>query len=369
MKRIMVVGVRGIPDVVGGGEKHAERLFPLIAERGWQICLVGRKPYLQAGQYREICLWSAPSLGSRIVDSWLYTVTALFKAWQMRPDIVHFVGLKSISLLWAYRLAGCKTVVRYGADCDARQRPGPSGWAMKWTRFQLRWADSIVAVTPALANRLRPSAKAHKIHVIGNALDRAEDFPYRLPAPVSGEYILFVGQILRKKDISGLISAFRVFAKSHSKMQLVIVGDWTRQAGRNEIVAMADKRIVMLGSLPRSELGPLYRGARFFVNPSIREGHSNSLLEAISLGCPVLLSDFPENRDLRLNAKYYFDPENLRSMVSAFNRAHANPALFRVAADRFPQWEDIADQVIDVYDRLFVDDAEALSTQGAASRI
>lgn len=356
MKSILVVGARGIPDVEGGVEKNAESLFPLITSRGWKVCVAGRKPYMQASHYRGVSLWCAPTPGFGKIDELLYSVLPLFKAFRMRPAIVHLSGLAPAFLLWAYKLTGCKIVVRLDAGCHQRSWSGPGKWIMRCASYQLRWADSIITVTPALAKNLRASGIGQNIHVIGNALDRAENLPEDMGTPVSGDYILFVGQISRQKNVHGLIDAFRVFVESHPQMQLVIVGHWDKDAGRKQIEGFGDERIVMLGSLPRSRLAPLYRGARFFVNPSIREGHSNTLLEAISLGCPVLLSDLPENRDLRLNAKHYFRPEDMRSMVSALHRAHANPDVFRVDHDRFPQWEEIADQTIQVYEKLFAGD-------------
>lgn len=369
MKSILVVGVRGLPEVEGGVEKHAERLFPLVARQGWSVCVAGMKPFLQSRQYRGVRLWRAPSLGIAQIDRWLYAACTLAKAFRMRPDIVHFARLESAALLLAYKLIGCKTVVRYGADCDAHPWSGPRKWAMRWAQYQLRWADSIIALTPALTTKLQASGRTGNIHIIGNALDRPEDVPSGAMAPVSGDYILFVGQISQKKNVHSLISAYRVFAKRHPQVKLVIVGKWGRRARRKQIEALDDDRIVMLGALPRSALGPLYRGARFFVNPAVREGHSNTLLEAISAGCPVLLSDLPENRDLRLEAKHYFNPADLRSMVSALGRAHANPDAYRVAPDRFPQWKTIAEQTIAVYRNLFAGDPARRRAQVAPSRI
>ena len=369
MKSILVVGARGIPDVEGGVEKYVERLFPLIASRGWKVCVAGMKPYVQSGQYRGISLWCAPSLGFRKIDRWLYAIATLIKALRMRPDIVHFTRLEPAFLLCVYKLTGCRVVVRCGANCHARPSYWLRNWAMRWAQYQLRWADNIIAITPALAKKLANSGNLQNIRVIGNALDRAEHYPESPAMPISGDYILFVGQISQKQNIHNLISAFRVFAKRHPQMQLVIVGDWRNRSDRKQIEALGDDRIVMLGSLPRSALAPLYRGARFFVNPAIRKGYSNSLLEAISFGCPILLSDLPENRDLRLNAKHYFNPGNIRSMVSALGRANANPDIFRVTKGRFPQWEEIAEQTIHVYDKLLADDPGLQSMQGEPSRI
>ncbi len=371
MKTILVVGVRGMPDVEGGAEKNAESLFPLIVARGWKVCVAGWKPHVKSGDFRGVSLWRAPTPGFGKIDELIYSLVTLFKALRMRPDIVHMAGLEPAFLLWAYKLIGCKIVVRLGADCHQRPWSRAGKWFMRCAKYQLRWADKIIVVTPALAKKLRSSGIREDIHVIGNALDRAENFPEDSPedssAPISGDYILFVGQISQQKNIHSLIAAFRVFAESHPQMQLVIVGQWDKRARRKQIEALGDERIKMLGSLPRSRLTPLYRGARFFINPSIREGHSNTLLEAISIGCPVLLSDLPENRDLRLNAKHYFAPEDMRSMVSALGRAHANPDVFRVNCDRFPQWEEIAEQTIHVYEKLSVDDAQG-TTNGQPSR-
>lgn len=368
VKSILVVGAHGIPDVEGGAEKNAERLFPLVASRGWTVCLAGMKPHIHSDHYRGVSLRSSPSLGVPAIDRMLYTIATLFHAVRMRPDIVHFTCLRAALLLWAYKMVGCKTVVSYGANCHSRPASGPAKLVMGWARYQLRLADEIISVTPALARKIDGPGKKGNIHVIGNALDRSEHYPEGLPAPVSGDYMLFVGKISRKKNIHSLISAFRIFAEDHPQMQLVIVGDWGKQSGRKQIEELEDERIILLGSLPRSKLASLYRGARFFVNPSIREGHSNTLLEAISLGCPLLLSDLPENRDLRLNAKHYFSPGNIRSMVSALIRANANPDAFRVDPARFPQWEKIADQTISLYESMLSDDGVRQPSGAETSR-
>ena len=369
MKSILVIGARGIPDVIGGVEKNAERLFPLIANRGWKVCIAGWKPFVRDIHYQGVSLWCAPMPRFLKSSGLLYSILTLFKAIRIRPDLVHFAGLESAILLWAYKLMGCKTVVRLGADCDHHPWSGPAKWVMRCAQYQMRWADNIIAVTPALARNLRSSGFGQNIHVIGNAVDPAENFPDASTTSISGDYILFVGQISQQKNIHGLVAAFRMFVKSHPHMKLVIVGDWDKNSGRSQIEALGDERIVILGSLPRSQLAPLYRGARFFVNPSIREGHSNTLLEAISLDCPVLLSDLPENRDLRLNAKHYFSPGDMRSMVSALNRANANPDQFRVDSDRFPQWDEIADLTIQVYDKMFANESVKADPGPKKSRI
>ena len=116
MKSILVVGARGIPDVQGGAERYAERLFPVIANRGWQICVAGQPPFMRSGRYKGLSLWSPPSLGHAEVDRILAPVLTLFKAVRMRPDIIHLAGLSAATLLWAYKMLGFKTIVRCGLE-------------------------------------------------------------------------------------------------------------------------------------------------------------------------------------------------------------------------------------------------------------
>lgn len=369
MKSILVIGARGIPDVIGGVEKNAERLFPLIANRGWKLCIAGQRPFVKSGQYKGVSLWSAPIPPFLAKSETLYAISTLIRALRMRPDLVHIAGLEPAFMLWAYKLLGCKIVVRLGADFHHRPWSKSPKWVMRCAKYQLRWADHVIAVTPALAKNLRASGIRQNIHVIGNAVDPPENAPVAAEAPISGDYILFVGQISERRNIHSLVAAFCIFVKNHPHMKLVIVGDWDKGSGREQIEALGDKRIVILGSVPRPELSPLYRGARFFVNPSIREGHSNTLLEAISCNCPILLSDLPENRDLRLDAKHYFNPGDIRSMVSALKRANATPDLFRVNSGRFPKWTEIADLTIRVYDGIFADEAARLGSRHKTSRI
>ena len=70
-----------------------------------------------------------------------------------------------------------------------------------------------------------------------------------------------------------------------------------------------------------------------------------------------------------LNAKHYFRPGNIRSIVSALNRARANPGAFLVSADRFPHWEEIADRTIGVYEKLFAEDTVRTRVKRKPSRI
>lgn len=206
MKTVFVVGARGIPDVEGGAEKNAERLFPRIAARGWRIILAGLDSKIKSSHYRGAELWAAPTVRVLGTDKLLYYIMAFFYAVRIRPDIVHLQGLGAALFLWAYKLLGCKIIVRYGSADYLLTKWGAIGRAgFRLAEYQLRFADAVVAVTPALAARLRSKGTEQNVHIIANALDDPEDFCSKKTEGISllieGPYMLAVGRVTHQKKL------------------------------------------------------------------------------------------------------------------------------------------------------------------------
>jgi hypothetical protein len=140
---IFVVGARGIPDVEGGAEKNAEMLFPRIVEAGYRVVLVGLSDNIKSETFKGVRLMKAPRLSMLKTDKLLCYLTAPFMALRLRPRVVHFQGLGSALFLWAYKLMGAKTVVRYGSADYLVGKWGILGrLGFLASEFQLRFADA-----------------------------------------------------------------------------------------------------------------------------------------------------------------------------------------------------------------------------------
>jgi len=74
------------------------------------------------------------------------------------------------------------------------------------------------------------------------------------------------------------------------------------------------------GYVPDEELASLYENATLFVYPSLYEGFGLAPLEAMSLGCPVILSDIPVFREIFGDAACYVDPCDTRSISDGILR-------------------------------------------------
>lgn len=352
--RVFVVGPRGIPNVEGGVEKNTERLFPLLVQQGYSVTLVALEKFTETDGYRGVKLIAAPSSRLMRTDKLALYLAALRHAWRERPHVVHMQGLGSAILLWAYRLMGAKTVVRYGAADYLVPKWGMIGKAgFLAAEFQLRFADAVIAVTPALADRLAGRGIKDNVIVIPNAIDDKGEFDTaELPEGVRPPYLLAVGRVTEQKNIHRLAEGFNRFAKAHPEYTLVVAGGIDDEAYLEQLRPHLNERIVLLGRLPRAALGTLYSQTHLYVNSSMHEGNSNAVLEAISWDCPILLSGIVENRDFGLAEHHHFDQEDPAAIAAALAEACADPARFKVDKALFPTWRDVADRTAAIYERL-----------------
>lgn len=121
-----------------------------------------------------------------------------------------------------------------------------------------------------------------------------------------GKYILTVGSLDKRKNLARTIEAFQqtTFDEPHT---LVVAGGNSASfsAMKTEV---NDKRILFTGYISDSYLTALYKNAQFFVYLTIYEGFGIPPLEALSNGCPVLLSDIPVFREIYGERFVYADP-------------------------------------------------------------
>lgn len=349
---MFVVGARGVPDVEGGAEKNAEMLFPLVAAAGYRVTLVGLADNIKAETFKGVRLMKAPRSRFLKTDKLLYYVTAVFMALRLRPRVVHFQGLGSALFLWAYKLMGAKTVVRYGSADYLVGKWGLLGkLGFLASEFQLRFADAVISVTPALAERLARRGIKGNVHVIANAADPlpASD----AAAVVDGAYVLTVGRVTAQKNVANLIRGYELFAKGESNPpKLVVAGGLDETDYVQELQPLLTERTVLAGKFARSAMAPLYRDAKIYINASMHEGSSNAVLEAIGAGCSILLSDIPENRDFGFPDRCYFDPHAPDAIAEALKRALADPKAFVVDPARYLTWDGVAERTLDIYRQI-----------------
>lgn len=365
--RICVLGMRGIPGVMGGVESHCEELLPRLAERAphLDIVAIGRKPYIGSEErtFRGVRVVPLPSPQRQSVETLLSSFLAVLYARRIRAKAVHIHALASGLMAPLARLFGMKVVLTvHGADYQ-RAKWGLAARTIlrlgEW--FGVRNADAVICVAPSLTQRLQRTyaARADKIHFVPNGApplrpDGDEDDVLGRWGLEKGKFLLAVGRLEPGKGFELLIDAFR---RSGDKRKLLIVGGAHHEAEyAAELRKAAGTRIVFAGMQPRGVLAHLYRNAALFVLPSLHEGLPICALEAGSVGCPLLLSDIPGNRDLGLDDAHYFTSGDAESLSRAL-RAPAEH--YAVTPDMFAtfDWERIAASTLSIYESAFSEPA------------
>lgn len=172
----------------------------------------------------------------------------------------------------------------------------------------LRGASGIVSVNESfLADIHKRFPATAKLHCIPNGTERTpltesayKDFLKRRNLSQENSYLLFVGRAIPLKKIEKLIELLAQDALSD--YTLLVVGR-VEESYREQLATLADNKGVtdklrFEGAVTPSEVEGYLRVARFYVTASSHEGRSNSVLEALSAGLPVIASDIPGHREV-----------------------------------------------------------------------
>lgn len=128
------------------------------------------------------------------------------------------------------------------------------------------------------------------------------------------KYILCVSSLDPRKNFISIVKAFELV--QCSDIQLLIVGGFNPVFRDNNILSR-NKNIRFLGYISDNDLFKLYKNSICFIYLSLYEGFGIPPLEAMTLGCPVLLSDIPVHRELFDEAALFVDPADVQMIANA----------------------------------------------------
>lgn len=189
---------------------------------------------------------------------------------------------------------------------------------------------------------------------------------------ITGDFILYVGDIDYRKNVKVVIEAFSQLLYSPNfsnfpNLQLVLVGRnfLNESLGEvqeiNQFIAkfgLTDK-IIKTGFLDSEDLKKLYQRAKLLLFPSLYEGFGLTVLEALSCGCPVVTSNVSSLPEVGGNAVLYADPknidENVDKMMEILN--WTQDARCKMQEAGFEQvknfnWQKCAKQTVEIYQEV-----------------
>jgi len=224
----------------------------------------------------------------------------------------------------------------------------------------IKYSTKIIAVSNTVADELRKNFKGidKKIEVIYEFMDDKFTNQNQIyERIVDNPYLLFVGNRKKHKNLSLLIKAFAII-KEKIPHYLVIAGGKDRE--KDEVDMLVEElniqeRTIQLIKPSDEVIISLYKFADLFVFPSLLEGFGLPPLEAVSLGCPVILSDIPILREVFGEAGFYFNPYSEEDLAKAILKVISDEEfkikLLEKQKERLRMFDK--DKIIEQYISLF----------------
>lgn len=260
-------------------------------------------------------------------------------------------------------------------DLVAYQYPGTIPWKygvyMRWLiRRVVRAASRVITDSTSVRDSVRDilGAAPGRLDVVPLGVsdrfrdpgkDAVDAVVRRLGVP--RPYILFVGNLEPRKNLPGLLQAFRaVRATGDGALHLVVAGKLAWKSGplRDELDAPdLAGRVHVTGYVAPDDLPALYAGAEVFAFPSFWEGFGLPVLEAMACGTPVVAADVASIPEVCGGAAVLVDPHSPESIADAILTLLRDPSrragLVQRGRGRAAEltWERTARATLDVYRR------------------
>lgn len=272
--RVVVIGTRGIPNILGGVETHCEKLFPRIATRGMEVYIVRRKMYAHdfLKEYEGVHLVDIKSPKKKAFEAIFHTFRAVCRAERLHADLVHIHAVGPALLVPLARLLGLKVVFTHHGPDYERDKWGKLAKAFLklGERWGCRYADEVIVISRVIQELAANKYGRNDTHLIHNGVttpDFVEDTAYLDELGLEkGNYILSVGRFVPEKNYHQLIRCFS--SASSGICRLVLAGDANIEDGysRNLKQLAKENKVVLTGFVKGKKLHALLTHAKGFVS-------------------------------------------------------------------------------------------------------
>lgn len=172
---------------------------------------------------------------------------------------------------------------------------------------------------------------------------------------ISGDYLFFVGTLEPRKNLANLILAYDKLVKRYGwEGQLVLAGKkgWYFEELFTLVKKLnLEKKVIFAGFTTDEEKFILMKGAKCFCMVSLYEGFGLPVLEAMSVGTPVVTSNNSSLSEVAGEAAVLVDPDNVEEIASGIQKVLSDEvladSLVKKGMDRIKlfDWEKAAGEV------------------------
>ena len=224
---------------------------------------------------------------------------------------------------------------------------------MRWSiKNSCKWAKTIIAVSENTKKDLMKlyNVPEDKIQVIYEGYNRNFEFPisnFESPSSraelakgqaisndqITKPYLLFIGRLEERKNIVGILDAYKILVEKYNiPHSLVLAGapGFSYEAIKAKIqsrVLGTKFKIIETGYISEAQKWQLLSKADIFLFPSLYEGFGIPILEAQSVGVPVVTSNISSIPEVVGDSAVLIDPKNSVEISEAVQKILADENL------------------------------------------
>lgn len=222
-------------------------------------------------------------------------------------------------------------------DMGWRYFPESFTWFMRhfleWsTGFAVRRASNIIAVSESTKKDLIKfyQVDEKKITVVHHGFELPPASATNSALTLPSKYILFLSTLQPRKNLDGLINAFRDLKKENPELphKLVVVGrpGWKFETLLQKVEENKDI-VIYLNHVSDDERFTIMSKADLLVSPSFYEGFGMQILEAFAMNIPVATSNVSSLPEVAGEAAVYFNPHRIDGIKSAIKNVLTDKSL------------------------------------------
>lgn len=224
--------------------------------------------------------------------------------------------------------------------------------SQKYEHNALSWADAITVVSKEAYAYYE--ALGFKIQQIPNAID-VESLPKNKEKKYEKQ-IIFAGRLSKEKGVGVLLE---ICKKLSDDIDIIILGAGP-ETDKIKDISNSKKNVHFLGYLPKEKIIPLIRGSDILIQPSLNEGISSTILEAMACKIPIIATNVGGNMELIKHNQTGFlvDPNSSSQFLDLINYVFSNvDKINLITNNAFVKihnydWKNVGNLYLKLYEKL-----------------
>ena len=324
---------------IGGVAQHTRDLIKFLKKSGNHVDVLSSE--------------NIPTIPIKKLKNPSFLIFSFLKTKFMKQyDIVH--AQHPIGALAMKNVSGKKILTIHGIysqQIEMLHGKSSSSLSNKYEKNAYGWADAITAGSTEAYNYYKKFGS--NVSLIPNGIDikslaKGTDTRYK-------KQIIFAGRLSIEKGIRTVIETGKHLPND---IDLLIIGDGPEKSFVIESIKNYEN-IHYLGYQPKEKTISLIRGSKLLIQPSIAEGISSTLLEAMACNTPVIATNIGGNVELfSNNSGILIEPENpeelLNKIIFLINDEEKLAKISKLALSQVQNydWSNIGKKYLDLYKKL-----------------